>query len=285
MNDSNNYKIMKTLQFSILVSVIAITSACDNSNDGTTQEPESTLSSLNDTGLILYTQNFPPRLITDPKPVALTLTPDTSAPGQDADKGQDADPNNSNNDGIGGFKFTKKDINGGIIENQTKSYSEEEWYCVKDENTGLTWEVKTLSGLQQHDLPYSWYDPNENTNGGNAGEIGDNTLCFDALTTCNTNTYIAEINALNDGKGLCGSTKWRLPLREELRTLIDYSVTSGPMIDTNFFPNASLKDTWTSQTSFYRSDDGTSAWEVHFDTGQSEEHKKDASNVTIRLVH
>ena len=278
---------MKKIPLSItIILLITLISACSpDSND--TPQTESALSSLNDTGVILYTQDFPPRATTDPAPTdLLTSTIDTSAPGQDADKGTDTDPTNSNNDGIEGFRFSKLDASGTSLTNQSKSYSEEKWHCVKDENTGLTWEVKTLSGFQQQGTPYTWYEPNESLNGGFAGEISDNGIpCYGELSQCNTHAYIAAINALNNGKGLCNSNKWRLPLRNELRTLVDYSVTSGAMIDTNFFPNASLEDTWTSQTSFYNTEDGTRAWELHFDTGQSEEHRKISTSVTVRLVH
>lgn len=284
MNPQSTKTIINTTRLSVAIGLFSIFVGCSTETTNSPPTEESTLSGLNDTGIILYTQNFSTRLPTDPPPIALSLTPDTSAPGQDADKGNDTDTNNSNNDGIGGFQFTKLDSDGKALENQASSYSTEEWQCVKDETTGLTWEVKTLSGLQRYTHRYTWYEPNENINGGNAGEIGDNILC-DELENCNTHAYITTINALNDGNGLCGSNKWRLPLREELRSLIDYSVTSGPMIDTNFFPNTEATDTWTSQSSYYRTEDGISAWEVHFNTGQSEEHKKSASDVTVRLVH
>jgi len=284
MNPISPYKLNSFTILVISIYLITILNGCNSDSTKATHTSNSTLSRLNDTGITLYTQNFPMRLETDPKPIALTLTPDTSAPGQDADTGSDTNSDNSNNDGIGGFQFTKLDSNGKALENQANHYSTEQWQCVKDEITGLTWEIKTLSGLQQNAHRYTWYEPNENINGGHAGEIGDNTIC-DELTNCNTNAYIAAINALNSGKGLCGINSWRLPLREELRSLIDYSVIDGPMIDTNFFPNTEATDTWTSQTSYYRSNDGISAWEVHFNKGYSEEHKKSANDVTVRLVH
>jgi len=272
----------------ILLMFLTFFGACSTESDDPIKE-ESTISGLNDTGLTLYSQSFPSRatarLSTDPEPIALTITPDTNAPGQDADKGSDTNPENSDNDGSNGFRFTKLDNEGNALLNQATSYSDEKWQCVRDDNTGLIWEVKTQSGLQHFGNQFTWYEPDENINGGNAGEIGDNTPCFNDLEFCNTNAYITEINALNNGKGLCGSNSWRLPLREELRSIIDYSVTDGPMIDTSFFPNANPEDTWTSQTAYYNNQDGSQAWEMHFHTGESDAHNKNSVNVVVRLVH
>lgn len=37
--------------------------------------------------------------------------------------------------------------------------------------------------------------------------------------------------------GLCGASDWRLPTREELTSIIDYSKPyPGPVIDSNYFP-------------------------------------------------
>ncbi|MDH5258751.1 MAG: DUF1566 domain-containing protein, partial [Gammaproteobacteria bacterium] len=84
---------------------------------------------------------------------------------------------------------------------------------------------------------------------------------------------------------LCGLTNWRLPLREELRSIVHYGSITGTTIDSNYFPNTSNSDTWTSQTSLYRNTDGSEAWEIHFNTGYSESHEKTEENVHIRLVH
>ena len=277
---------VKNFFLSLLI-IVSIT-ACDkgpNSNNDAINSNAVPLY-LNDSGMDQYTQNFPQRLISDPAPVALSSAIDSDAPGQDADRGQDSDPNNSDNDGHGGFKFAYLDANGNLYSVPPSNYATDPWSCVLDKTTGLIWEVKTLSGLQARDNTYTWYNTDAKTYGGNVGfQSQGDSQCRQTLSNCNTEDYIAAINAMNNGKGLCGLNNWRLPLREELRSILDYSVTNRAMVDSNFFPNAAAGDTWTAQTAYYSDISGTDAWEMHFDSGYSEKHTKSAPDVHVRLVH
>ena len=45
--------------------------------------------------------------------------------------------------GMAGFDFTKLDANGNPLANQNQDYPTQPWHCVKDNQTGLIWEVKT----------------------------------------------------------------------------------------------------------------------------------------------
>ncbi len=86
--------------------------------------------------------------------------PVATYPGQDAEYGRDA-THNDNSDGHAGFSFTKLDANGNTLPTTALS-----WSCVKDNVTGLIWEVKTDdSGLQDMGNIYSWYNPDNNANG------------------------------------------------------------------------------------------------------------------------
>ncbi len=148
------------------------------------------------------------------------LDGDPIPPGQDALYGRDAS-HNDDSDGHAGFSFTKIGSSG-----QALPASATEWSCVKDNVTGLIWEVKTDDGgLHDKRHTYTWYNPNSNTNGRRAGyENGD----YD------TDSFVSAVNKT----GYCGATDWRMPTREELRSIIDYSIAyPGLSIDTNYFIN------------------------------------------------
>ena len=176
--------------------------------------------------------------------------------GQDGTSGRDVDPaTNDDSDGHKGFSFTKLDANGVPLADQTATA----FSCVKDNVTGLIWEVKTTSGLHNANDRYTWYNTDTTSNGGATGfarqsdstltSPNDNTCSgYDAnnsTTWCNTEAYVARVNAANNGAGLCGATDWRLPTREELRSIVNYDRTR-PTIDTNYFPNTVSSSYWSS---------------------------------------
>ena len=282
----NRFQLSRLAKYILtILAVLLCLVACETSNVTNQVEQDQTPHMyLNDTGVISFTQDFTQRSADEPEPQALSAQEDMDAPGQDANFGNDRE-NNSNTDGSLGFQFVKLGENGKALAIQNDSYTNQPWACIQDKLTGLIWEVKTPDGFQQAYFSYSWYEPNTLLNGGHAGEANGEPLCGNYLPACNTFEYIKAVNQLNNGKGLCGLNKWRLPLREELRSILDYGVISGPMIDTNFFPNAAAEDTWTSQTAIYQQNDGSEAWEIHFQNGHSEAHKKSADRVVVRLVH
>ena len=117
------------------------------------------------------------------------------------------------------LSYTKLDGNGNALPASATS-----WVTVKDNVTGLIWEVKTDDGsIHDKDNVYTWYDPDPATNGGNAGTPGEGT---------DTDDFI---NALNSA-GFGGYSDWRMPTREELHSICDFG-RSGPAIKTEYFPN------------------------------------------------
>ena len=126
---------------------------------------------------------------------------------------------------------------------------------VQDNVTGLIWEVKTnkddvenYADPHDADNTYTWYDPDPATNGGNAGTESDH----------DTVDFIETLNNANFG----GYSDWRLPSREELRSIVDYSILDpGPTIDVSYFPNIVSSSYWSSTPYTYYED---SAFYVDF---------------------
>jgi hypothetical protein len=132
--------------------------------------------------------------------------------------------------------YTKLDANGNDLEDDAT-----EWFMVRDNVTGLIWEVKQnkdevkdYSNPHDADNTYTWYDSNPDTNFGDAGTPGEGT---------DTEDFINQINDNNFG----GFSDWRLSSGPELRTLLDYDSTGlSPRINNFFFPNTVWDDYWTS---------------------------------------
>jgi alpha-tubulin suppressor-like RCC1 family protein len=132
-------------------------------------------------------------------------------PGEDF-YGQDASYN------INPQSFTKLDAQGNELPD-----SATEWTMVRDNITGLIWEVKTDDGsIHDKDNTYTWYDSNPETNGGDAGTEGDGT---------DTEDFIKMLNDIKYG----GFNDWRLPTMKELISLANFG-KAGPPINTSYFP-------------------------------------------------
>lgn len=90
---------------------------------------------------------------------------------------------------------------------------------VFDNNTGLYWEVKSS-------------DPE------------DVNFCEDTYTWDDAQkVYVKKLNDEKYG----GFNDWRLPNKDELRSIIDYSRTN-PAVNTDYFENCKTDDYWTSMT-------------------------------------
>ncbi|HPY42601.1 MAG TPA: DUF1566 domain-containing protein, partial [Thiolinea sp.] len=129
------------------------------------------------------------------------------------------------------------------LADQTVDYATTPWACVKDNITGLTWEVKTDDGgLHDKDWTYRWYDirypdptlaPNKPPNQGQC----------DSGWACLTGALANLTNKDN----LCGRNNWRLPSSFELFGLM--GLDSSQAEDLAYFPNPSLDvNYWTTET-------------------------------------
>lgn len=161
--------------------------------------------------------------------------------------------------GAKGFKFVKLGANGQPLADQNADFATNPWSCVRDEITGLVWEMRRPDniGIHSASLYATWFDPNEATNGGDEGTRGENEDCLaeNFFSKCNTATIVAETNL----ERYCGLTGWRMPTLEELRSIVDYggakpaagntsSANGDFFYDRKYFPGLTFSDVWTSTT-------------------------------------
>ncbi len=132
-------------------------------------------------------------------------------------------------------KYSKMDSSGKQLPNSAKS-----WMMVRDNETGLIWEVKQKNdGVKNYDNPSD----------------ADNTYTWDE----SSQKFINALNAAHFG----GFSDWRLPSLVELKTIVD-SKRTRPSINTGYFPNTQSSFYWSSTTHDSRSYD---AWGAFFDLG------------------
>ncbi|WP_239023988.1 DUF1566 domain-containing protein [Paraglaciecola marina] len=203
---------------------------------------------LNDTGVILQATS-----------TTVAEGHQADYPGQDGQRGQDIininDISTKAGRGQQGFDFTALDEIGDEVDDISQG-----WRCVRDNITGLIWEVKTAvteTDLHSSNHSYNWYQIEDD--GEYSGEESvDETSC--SGTNCNTTEYVEDVNEA----GLCNFRDWRLPTHDELLSIVHYGKDDGQMVDTEYFPNTteSLGTEvwyWTTESSA----DGMSGTEAH----------------------
>jgi hypothetical protein len=176
-------------------------------------------------------------------------------PRQDARYGRDAAAAAGKLPKIGGgeagFDFTALNASGQAT---TPSSGATPHPCVRDNLSGLVWEVKTADGgLRDQGWSYTWYDSVHHY-GGNDGTASGGT-CKTA-GRCDTEKYVVEVNA----SALCGYTGWRMPTVDELQGIVHLG-RIDPSIDPTYFPNTPSSFFWSGSPdasySYY-------AWGVNF---------------------
>jgi hypothetical protein len=185
------------------------------------------------------------------------------SPGQ-ALYGQDVNYN------INPMSYTKLDGSGNALASTAT-----EWIMVRDNVTGLIWEMKNgKDGIKNYNNPrdadntYTWYDSNPATNGGYAGTSGNGT---------DTEDFIKALNDVHYG----GYSDWRIPSVKELASIVNHSLLyPGPTIDSGYFPNTQGWYYWSSTTDV---SSAANAWGVSFIDGYDGSNVKSSSGY-VRAV-
>ena len=205
---------------------------------------------LNDTGVTVSGTNGG---------TAVACSTDSNIPVQDCHQGRDADTNlQKTGAGQAGFDFTKLGSDGAQLTIQNGAYSATgtaangtKWSCVRDNVTGMIWEVKTADNK---DSTYTW---------------GNRT------------SLVTAANAENSGSGLCGITNWRVPSVNELLSIVNYNNYS-PSIDSDYFPNTYGGVFWSEQEVVINN--ATNAWLVDFNDGSNIASTAKSNSRRVRLV-
>ena len=179
---------------------------------------------------------------------------------QDCDQGRDADQtviDNKVGSGNAAFDLTKLGSDGTALTIQDGTWSADGsesdgtlWSCVKDNHTGLVWEVKTTEG------PHSFEQENK----------------------VNWANRDLPATASND-EVFCGITSWRVPTVVELITIANNNRHNPAFIATHF-PNGKSQSYW---TSLPVASNSANAWSVNFYSGIGNSKAK-TSNFQVRLV-
>jgi hypothetical protein len=118
--------------------------------------------------------------------------------------------------------------------------------------------------------PASYSASSETVTDNRTGLVWERGSSPDQLTLGEASAYCSQL-------GAGGVTDWRLPSILELVTLLDFTRTAGPMIDTATFPDTAAFNYWSSTPVEGAAGD---LWQVGFDYGYVSTF---ASNFTIRV--
>lgn len=163
--------------------------------------------------------------------------------------------------GAAGFDFTKIANNGTELPATSGMGSNPgDWACIRDNVTGLIWEVKVndTNHLRHQGWTYTWY--NGTTGYADPGAGSGSNNCANTAR-CDTDKFVTDVNSA----GLCGANDWRLPTRRELLSIVHHGV-SNPSIDTSYFPNTVIGWYWSSD---HFAPISALAWFVDFVDGYS----------------
>lgn len=214
--------------------------------------------------------------------------PQAGFPDQDGDHGRDARARQGQLSKIGGgwagFDYTKISNSGAVLPaSAVLGSGPSNWGCTRDNVTGLIWEVKpsNLASLRHRGHTYTWYSADASVNGGVPGTLGSSITCNSTLPQCNTQDFVAAVNA----QSLCGANDWRLPTPQELMGIVNYRL-QGALVDATYFPDIPFSQTtarvfWAGRSLTFSA---FHAWNVSFMNGYVSNDFSKSNHYGIRLV-
>ncbi len=162
-----------------------------------------------------------------------------------------------------------------LVQSGLQSFTDNGDQTILDNNTGLTWMKCSmssatgvpLSGATCSGTQGTYQFCNATTNACNGGSpslplqpaaswIGGSTSLL--WKTCN------DANTIPGG-GFAGRTNWRVPNKDELISIVDYTLSSSPTINSTFFPRTLFADAYWSSTPY--APDSSNAWLILFGAG------------------
>jgi hypothetical protein len=164
---------------------------------------------------------------------------------------------------MAGFSFIKLNAIGKALTNQAGTGHA----CVRDNITGLIWEVKTTSGRRNKDNTYRW---------GGLTAIGIDHASREGNYYDDWNVLVNDANT----NALCGFRDWRVANITELRSILHLG-KKNPAIDQNYFPNTKSKWYWSSSPEI--SSTSSYSWIVNFGKGDETRDVNKELNF-VRLV-
>ncbi|CAB5494178.1 DUF1566 domain-containing protein, partial [Bathymodiolus thermophilus thioautotrophic gill symbiont] len=181
--------------------------------------------------------------------------------------------------GMAGFDFTKLGSTGNVLSIQNATWEADDtgdtgtesagtkWSCVKDNHTGLVWEVKT--GSNKSTL-YAW---------GGKTALGRNHANKQGAYN---DDWTSLVDSKNTGNGYCGFTNWKVPTIVELGSIVHQGMVN-PKIDNHYFPNTSTVTTLSVWSSSPKADNHDLAWQLRFSAGFNHGYNRNSKGY-VRLV-